>query len=261
MTRTCEHCGTDITHKKSNARFCSRIHKAAAWDKVRDKQKKAASIKAWKERNPNYLSPGYLKQHNTNWKKELACFCGNTFIPNTASQIHCSSFCKKKHNKLLTKIQYYKQHYGEDIWEKTMTKPSARFKDKYRIARELGYRSGLEVSFARFLEENNIPFKYEDIKIQYVQPQKTRIYKPDFVIGTIILETKGRLDSADRQKHLWIKEQHPELDIRFVFYDETAKLSKRSKTTYAQWCEKFGFKYCTFRTGIPEEWQKDLKSF
>jgi hypothetical protein len=110
-----------------------------------------------------------------------------------------------------------------------------------------------------WLEQNQIPFKYEDGKIPYVQPEKARKYSPDFRIGTIILETKGRFQTADRQKHLWIKEQHPELDIRFVFYDETAKLSKRSNTTYAQWCEKFGFKYCTFRTGIPEEWQKELK--
>lgn len=134
-------------------------------------------------------------------------------------------------------------------------------KARQSYLRKQGFRSGLEVDMKNWLEQNDIPYTYEDRKIQYEQPAKTRKYCPDFNVagGTIILETKGRLVSADRQKHLWIKEQHPELDIRFVFYDETAKLSKRSKTTYAQWCEKFGFKYCTFRTGIPEEWQKELK--
>ena len=141
-------------------------------------------------------------------------------------------------------------------------------KKRNAYLRKQGYRSGLEVSMKDWLEQNQIPFKYEEGKIPYIQPEKARKYSPDFRVetnradgtsGTIILETKGRFQTSDRQKHLWIKEQHPELDIRFVFYDETAKLSKRSKTTYPQWCEKFGFKYCTFRTGIPEEWQKELK--
>ena len=33
----------------------------------------------------------------------------------------------------------------------------------------------------------------------------------------IIIETKGAFNSADRKKHKLIKEQHPELDIRFMF--------------------------------------------
>jgi len=119
-----------------------------------------------------------------------------------------------------------------------------------------------------WLVQNDIEFKYEEGKIRYIQPAKERTYNPDFRVerkpdegrsGTIILETKGRFQTGDRQKHLWIKDQYPDLDIRFVFYDENAKLSKRSKTTYADWCEKYGFKYCTFRTGIPETWLNEMK--
>jgi hypothetical protein len=111
-----------------------------------------------------------------------------------------------------------------------------------------------------WLEQNQIPFKYEEGKVEYTQPEKKRKYTPDFRVGPIILETKGRFTTADRQKHLWIKQQWPEIDIRFVFYDQNSKLSKRSKTSYAEWCDKFGFKYCTFRTGIPQEWLIEMKA-
>lgn len=48
----------------------------------------------------------------------------------------------------------------------------------------------------------------------------------------------------DMKKHLLIKEQHPDLDIRFVFQNPNSTNSKRTKTTYANWCDKHGFKYC-----------------
>ena len=44
---------------------------------------------------------------------------------------------------------------------------------------------------------------------------------------------------------LAVKEQNPELDIRFVFQRNNT-LSKNSKTTYGAWCEKHGFPYCIF---------------
>ncbi|MBZ5882545.1 endonuclease I, partial [Escherichia coli] len=56
----------------------------------------------------------------------------------------------------------------------------------------------------------------------------------------------------DRQKHLLINAQHPELDIRFVFSNPKARISKTSQTTYADWCERHGFKYAA--KVIPQEW-------
>jgi hypothetical protein len=58
--------------------------------------------------------------------------------------------------------------------------------------------------------------------------------------------------TADRQKHLMVKEQHPELDIRFVFSNSKSKLSKISQTTYGDWCIKHGFKYAD--KDIPMSW-------
>lgn len=116
-----------------------------------------------------------------------------------------------------------------------------------------GYRSGLEESTAEYLTVRGIPFKYEDLVIAYTEPQKSRKYTPDYELPNgIIIETKGRFLTADRQKHLLVKQQHPELDIRFVFSNAKAKLSKISKTTYADWCTKNGFMFAN--KVIPEEW-------
>jgi hypothetical protein len=49
-----------------------------------------------------------------------------------------------------------------------------------------------------------------------------------------------------------IQEQYPELDIRFVFSNSKARLSKLSQTTYGMWCDKNGFLYSD--KTIPEEW-------
>jgi len=101
-----------------------------------------------------------------------------------------------------------------------------------------------------------VKYAYEQVKIEYHKPAKTSKYTPDFVLENgIIIETKGIFDTADRQKHLLIKEQLPELDIRFVFSNPNQRISKISKTTYAMWCEKNGFAY--FAKAVPTEWLKE----
>jgi hypothetical protein len=71
----------------------------------------------------------------------------------------------------------------------------------------------------------------------------------------IFVETKGRFTASDRAKHILVKEQHPNLDIRFVFTNPNQRISKRSKTTYADWCDKNGFKYA--HALVPVEWIKE----
>ena len=116
------------------------------------------------------------------------------------------------------------------------------------------YRSQFEANFARNLRERKIASLYEQDTIQYIP--KPRTYTPDFYIkeGDFYVETKGRFFATDRTKHLLIKEQHPDIDIRFVFLNAKNRLDKRSRTTYAQWCEKNGFLYSEKR--MPEEWMK-----
>lgn len=107
------------------------------------------------------------------------------------------------------------------------------------------YRSGLEHNNATFLKVSGVPnVEYEAYTISYNVPSRQTRYTPDFVLPNgIIIETKGRFLPDDRQKHLLIKEQYPDLDIRFVFTSSKEKLYKGSKTSYAEWCKKFNFKY------------------
>jgi len=121
--------------------------------------------------------------------------------------------------------------------------------------RKYGYRSGLEDRISEQLKAKSVLFKYEEFKIKY-EVNEVRTYTPDFELPNgIIIESKGRFVAADRKKHLLVKKQHPELDIRFVFSNSKNKINKGSKTTYAMWCEKNGFLYADKL--IPEEWIKD----
>ncbi len=92
--------------------------------------------------------------------------------------------------------------------------------------------------------------------IRYTKPESNHRYTPDFPLPNgIIIETKGRFLPADRQKHLLVKAQHPEKDIRFVFTRSKTPISKGSKTTYADWCEKNGFRYAD--KTVPEAWLRE----
>lgn len=121
---------------------------------------------------------------------------------------------------------------------------------KYRNSK---YRSGLEKRNAEHLNEHDVDFEYEPIKIEYKVPARKSRYKPDFILPNgIIVETKGRFTASNRKKHSLVKEQYPELDIRFVFSNSNSKIRKGSKTSYGEWCEKHGFQYADKK--IPEEW-------
>ena len=123
---------------------------------------------------------------------------------------------------------------------------------KYGV--KYGYRSGLEDRISKQLKSLSVPVKYEEMKIKYAI-NEVRTDTPDFELPNgIIIESKGRFVVADRKKHLLIKKQYPELDIRFVFSNSRAKINKGSKTTYGMWCEKHGFLYADKL--IPEEWIK-----
>jgi hypothetical protein len=114
------------------------------------------------------------------------------------------------------------------------------------------YRSGLEKEAAAFLTPRQKIVKYEQLKIEW-EDLRYRKYTPDFELDNgIIVETKGIFDNEDRRKHLAIKLQHPELDIRFVFSNANAKLYKGAKSRYFEWCDKNGFLWA-HRT-IPEVW-------
>ena len=126
---------------------------------------------------------------------------------------------------------------------------------QFIAARKHGYRSGLELKVSQYLDNYRIKYKYEAIKIEW-EDLAYRTYTPDFVLkNNIIIETKGMFTAADRRKHLCIRKQHPELDIRFVFENSRRKLRKGAKSTYGQWCIRYGFQY--YDRIIPENWLKE----
>lgn len=131
-----------------------------------------------------------------------------------------------------------------------------------RLAIAKGFRSGFEERFNHLLTHKQAKgeiksVEYEQRVITYEKPVTKHKYTPDFVITTlagteIYIETKGRFTVEDRKKHVLLKQQRPDLDIRFVFQNANSKLRKGSPTTYAKWCEKNGFLYA--HKSIPQEW-------
>ena len=127
---------------------------------------------------------------------------------------------------------------------------------KVNVGAKLGFRSGLEETIYKQIAKQDITPQYESFKIPYVIPASNHTYTPDFQLPNgIIIETKGRFVASDRKKHLLVKKQHPELDIRFVFQNAKGRINKGSKTTYADWCVKNGFLYADKE--IPYEWFKE----
>ena len=129
-----------------------------------------------------------------------------------------------------------------------------RSKSKLRAnAIKHGYRSGFEHKVSDQLKENKIKFGYEDTVINYIKPETKHTYTIDFTLPNgILVETKGRWVIEDRKKHLLIKKQHPELDIRIVFMSGKTKIRKGSKTTYGMFCDKHDIPWA--EKCIPDSW-------
>lgn len=134
---------------------------------------------------------------------------------------------------------------------------------RIQISKTVTLKSGLEELVFNFLKNNSCVFGYESMTINFFQPETKKTYKPDFPIDNcFIIETKGAFNSADRKKMKLIKQQNPDLDIRFIFSNARTKIGKKSKTTYGKWCEMFGFPYhCIYSTKVPlpKEWLNEIK--
>jgi hypothetical protein len=124
------------------------------------------------------------------------------------------------------------------------------------VSRVGSFRSGLESKVHQQLEAKGIKAQYEMWRIPYSIPASMHSYRPDFILPNgIIIETKGLWESDDRKKHLLIKEQFPELDIRMVFTSSRSKIYKGSPTSYGDFCEKKGILFADKL--IPVEWLKE----
>ena len=118
------------------------------------------------------------------------------------------------------------------------------------------YRSGLEAATSAALMAAGVTFLYEQVRVPFTQPAKSRTYTPDFLLPNgIIVETKGIFAPDDRAKHLLVRAQHPDLDIRLVFSNARAKVTKGGSVTYGDWAAKAGIPYA--HKVIPPAWLEE----
>lgn len=133
----------------------------------------------------------------------------------------------------------------------------SRWKSKHttQSGKKITMRSGLEKRTAQFLEDNGVDYGYEVDTITYVVPEKKHKYTPDFTLSNgIIVECKGRWDTASRQKMALVVEQNPDKDIRMLFQKDNP-ITKTSKTKYSDWCTKRMIPYHISPNGeLPASW-------
>jgi hypothetical protein len=117
----------------------------------------------------------------------------------------------------------------------------------------MAFKSGFERTVAANLSSRGLIWKYEPTQVPYILKSD---YNPDFYFPDygFYVETKGKLVYEDRRKHLAVKKQHPELDLRFCFMEAHRKMPG-TKSTHAQWADRNGFLWCDKE--IPEEWFND----
>ena len=123
--------------------------------------------------------------------------------------------------------------------------------DKLKKKKEPKFRSKLEEKVATLLKELGVSYEYESTQVPYVIQHN---YTPDFLLPNhVYLETKGYWDAADRRKILAVKRDNPLIDLKMVFQSPYNTISKKSKTTYAQWCDRHEIPSTAYHE-IPLDW-------
>lgn len=114
----------------------------------------------------------------------------------------------------------------------------------------MALKSGFERQIVANLTMRKVRFTYEELTLPYTLHGE---YHPDFVLkdSGIIVEAKGFLDRDSKRKMIAVKQQHPDLDIRFLFQQADKKM-QGSKKTHGEWATKNGFKFAEGE--IPDEW-------
>lgn len=121
--------------------------------------------------------------------------------------------------------------------------------------KKLGFDSRFE--WEVYEDSDKVRTTHHDTVLPFTVERK---YNPDFRIVTrtkkiVHIETKGYFTSADRSKTRLVIAQNPGIDLRLVFMNAHNRLNRKSKTTYAQWCDKYNIKWAEKR--IPKEWYNE----
>jgi hypothetical protein len=212
-------------------------------------------------------------------RRTINCrICGVEFSPIYSNTKQCSKNCalnfkRTQNNTVLFKERqtYQKKWYslkGREYTKAWRKKNRELVNERQRMARygrpinkqgaraeaiKLGYKSMFEVAIAEKLTALGLPVLYEAVKIPYIVPETKRTYSPDFQLSdNVYVEAKGKLDRDCRKKMLLLKEQHPDVLFCMVFQNANQRIEKRSRTTYAEWCEKNGIEWSNKE--IKREW-------
>ena len=116
-------------------------------------------------------------------------------------------------------------------------------------------RSTLEERVQLNLKNRGVAYEYEPCKLPYTV---TRNYTPDLKIGETYIEVKGYFRKDAQRKMRNMKEQHPELDIRFLFQRANSpvqgakKRKDGTKMTCGEWADKHNFIWA--EEIIPDGW-------
>jgi hypothetical protein len=104
-------------------------------------------------------------------------------------------------------------------------------------------RNKTEARFAEILTAASLPWEYEVSRLPYTLHRR---YIPDFTSGNLFLEVKGYWPQSDRAKIKAVRLGNPDALIVMVFQRPDSPISKTSKTTYAQWCDRWGIAWIPF---------------
>lgn len=138
------------------------------------------------------------------------------------------------------------------------------------------FKSRIEQTVGKQLLSLKIPFEYETNSFGYTvknthgycadcgSPNSVvdRSYTPDFFLPNgVIIECKGKFTATERKKHVAMREQHPDLDLRILFQQNSYLQKKQHRgdksKRYGDWCDSKDIKWaCGIR--LPEEWLEEI---
>lgn len=120
-----------------------------------------------------------------------------------------------------------------------------RRKQGSRRAVPKGFRSTFEYDVAQELQPSG--FTYEPHQIDYTVHRK---YTPDFYRAGVLVECKGFFRAGDTQKYKAIRDslRGQGETLVFVLMKPSQKVSKSTKLTMSQWCDKEGILWYTIET-------------
>jgi hypothetical protein len=117
--------------------------------------------------------------------------------------------------------------------------------------------SKFEDTFEATLIAGGVDYAYEAVRVFFTPPLKAHTKTWDWLITTdsgteFIIETKGWWPPKVRLAETAAIKQNPAFDVRYCFQRASTKINKGSKTSYADWCDKRGIRWC--EGSIPPCW-------